>query len=59
MEKVIKTDYEKLKQCFDEIGIEYRDVIFGCGSYIQILSIFDNSIIQINFDEFGKYTEMQ
>lgn len=51
------TDYEKLKKCFDEIGIEYRESK-GIPSFIQI----ENNgydILQFIFDDQGKYIEIQ
>lgn len=51
------TDYEKLKKCFDEIGIEYeifpgvsKDITDPNYWYIEIEEGF-----QFHFDEYGKY----
>lgn len=51
-------DYDKLKKCFDEIGIEYRENK-GIAKFIQIESHSKKDFINIVFDDNGKYIEMQ
>lgn len=52
------TDYEKLKKCFDEIGIEYRENK-GIEKFLWIQSHANEDYIIINFDELGKFKEIE
>lgn len=50
------TDYEKLKKCFDEIGIEYYKEI---ENEIHIYRKDYEKYIEIIFSVNGKYKEMR
>ena len=53
------TDYEKLKKCFDEIGIIYSANKGKKERWLSIESMFDDHVLQIVFDESEKYKEIQ
>lgn len=53
------TDYDKLKKCFDDIGVEYYENIRK-PNFIEIISNDEEeSYILFMFDNQGKYIEMK
>ena len=55
---MIMTDYQKLKKCFDEIGIEYEETSNFSIKFIQIENDVCD-ILQFIFEANGKYIERQ
>ena len=47
------TDYEKLKKCFDEIGIEYED--YPKEPSIAVIDHIGEEVFEYCFDDDGKY----
>ena len=58
---LIMTDYDKLKKCFDEIGIEYNSVEKNDeinNYFITLPAPFGNVYVEFSFDENGKYQDV-
>ena len=49
-----QTDYEKLKKCFDEIGVDYEEDIEVSDSILR-LEDGDGHVVEFLFDSNGKY----
>lgn len=52
------TDYQKLKKCFDEIGVIYSSNEGIKEKWLIIESTFDDHFLQIVFDESYKYKDV-